>query len=244
MAEENKRRSPLDMLYEIVGDLWPKDYIPPEPKDDKPVTAGKTETPKETPKEARQETPVPAAPPKPVPPPFEEYWRRADERVEWTQALMSPVSPDGLTDPRLWRFLHDHAERVLRGDTAAYAEVLRHVDPLADLKPYAGSVTVSASDSDHVKVNFTARPDLLTDTVNARRLLAGLALRCARDVLALLPVNAVAVEGRLPEGDSLSVEYQRDPLRKARFGFIDPVDFAVEQGGVFAEPDRNGAPEA
>ena len=234
MAEENKRRSPLDMLYEIVGDLWPKDYVPPEPGKreaaEEPAPAGKAETP--------EAAPVPAAPPKPVPPPFEEYWRRADERVEWTQALMSPDSPDGLTDPGLWRFLHDHAERVLRGDTAAYAEVLRHVDPLADLKPYAGSVTVSAPDSDRVRVRFTARPDLLTGTVDARRLLAGLALRCARDVLALLPVNAVAVEGCLPEGDSLSVEYQRDPLRKARFGFIDPVDFALEQGGAFEQKNR------
>ena len=228
MAEEIKRRNPLDMLYEIVGDLWPKDYVPPvakeEPKEDPEARK---------PEKASAAAPVPVKPEKPVPPPFEEYWRRADERVEWTQALMNPTSPDGLTSPDLWHFLHEHAERVLRGDIAAYAEVLRHADPLGDLKPYAGSVTVSAADSDLVRVCFTARPDLLTDTVDARRLLAGLALRCARDVLALLPVNAVAVEGSLPEGDSLRVTYLRDPLRKARFGFIDPVAFALEQGGEF-----------
>lgn len=243
MAEEIKRRNPLDMLYQIVGDLWPKDYVPPvsaEPAAPDPAP----ETPEEAP--APAPAPVPATPKAPAPPPFEEYWRRADERVEWTQALMSPDSPDGLTDPKRWRFLHDHAERVLRGDIAAYADVLRYADPLGDLKPYAGSVTVSAADSDHVRVTFTARPDLLTDAVDARRLLAGLALRCARDVLALLPVNSVAVEGSLPEGDSLRVEYQRDPLRKARFGFIDPVDFALEQGGIFSDSDadENGASEA
>ena len=243
MAEENKRRSPLDMLYEIVGDLWPKDYVPQAPKgepekDTEPVAT------EDAPATVSEPVAVPAAPKKPAPPPFEEYWRRADERVEWTQALMNPDSPDGLTDPKRWRFLHEHAERVLRGDIAAYAEVLRHADPLGDLKPYAGTVTVSAADSDLVRVCFTARPDLLSEASDARRLLAGLALRCARDVLALLPVNAVSVEGSLPEGDSLKVTYLRDPLRKARFGFIDPVDFALEQGGVFTEPDKNGASEA
>ena len=230
MAEEIKRRNPLDMLYEIVGDLWPKDYVPPAAKEEpvKPAEESKH-------KNAQTAAPaaVPAVPAPPSPPPFEEYWRRADERVEWTQALMNPTSPDGLTSPDLWRFPHEHAERVLQGDITAYAEVLRHADPLGDLKPYAGSVTVSAADSDLVRVHFTARPDLLTDAVDARRLLAGLALRCARDVLALLPVNAVAVEGSLPEGDSLRVTYLRDPLRKARFGFIDPVTFALEQGGEF-----------
>ena len=37
----------------------------------------------------------------------------------------------------------------------------------------------------------------------------------------------------LPGGPSLDVVYPRDPLRKARFGFIDPVAFAESLGGSF-----------
>ena len=227
MANENRPRNPLDMLYQIVGDLWPVDYVPPAPRPDPAETPAAPEAAPAAEPEVLYE----AAPAAPKAPPFEEYWRRADERVEWTEALLNPESPDGLTDPERWAFLHRMADRVLVGDTAAYAEVLQTVDPLGDLKPFAKSVTVSAPDSDTARVTFTAL-DTWTD---AHRLLAGLALRCARDVLALLPVSAVSVEGSEPNGLTLSVTFQRDPLRKARFGFIDPVAFAEEQGGVFRE---------
>ncbi len=232
MANENRPRNPLDMLYQIVGDLWPSDYVPPVLQLGNEGETAAAEKPAQAnaaapSHEVLYETTSAA----PAVPPFEEYWRRADERVEWTEALLNPESHDGLTDPERWRFLHEKAERVLAGDTQAYAEVLQTVDPLADLKPFAQSVTVSAADSDTVRVAFTA----LEAQTDARRLLAGLALRCARDVLALLPVSAVEVEGRIPEGLTLTVTFQRDPLRKARFGFLDPVEFAEEQGGIFTE---------
>ena len=236
MADDRKPRNPLDMLYQIVGDLWPHDYVPKpsEPEEPAPApTAAPAAKPEAKPEETATDAlyAVPAPPPEPAAPPFEEYWRRADERVEWTEVLTRRHSPDGLTDPSIWAFLHERAERVLSGDTAAYGEILQRIDPLSDLKPYAASVTVSAPDSDRAEVRFEARGDRVTDSVGERRLLAGLALRCARDVLALLPVNEVRVEGSVPDGASLCVTYQRDPLRKARFGFIDPVAFAEEMGG-------------
>ena len=56
MAEEIKRRNPLDMLYEIVGDLWPKDYVPPVAKEE-PVK------PAEESKHKNAQTAAPAAVP-------------------------------------------------------------------------------------------------------------------------------------------------------------------------------------
>lgn len=231
MASEYRPRNPLDMLYQIVGDFWPSDYVPVVREEAEPLPGDSDEHEQAPEIQARPE----ALAAKPGVPPFEEYWRRCDERVEWTEVLTRPSCPDGLMEPELWRYLHERAERVLAGDISAYAEVLRRVDPLGDLKPYTASVTVSAPDSDRAEVRFEAQPDKLDNPVGKRRLLAGLALRCARDVLALLPVNTVAVDGSTPAGTALSVEYQRDPLRKARFGFIDPVSFAEEMGGVFSD---------
>ena len=93
-----------------------------------------------------------------------------------------------------------------------------------------GEVTVSAPNADRAVVTFTAHP---AEGVDAERLLAGLALRCARDVLALLPVVQVDVTGKLDSGETLTVTYPYSSLRKAAFGFIDPARYARELGGTF-----------
>ena len=243
-----KSTNPLDMLYQICSDLWPADKRPsflnavnasgnpkaeskPADPASRPVQTGAFGLPvRPAPEPSQEET----KPEEPQIPPFEEYWRRADERVDWTEVLTHAEPNDGETAPEVWHFLHERAKKVLSGDTSAYAEVLRFADPLADLRRYAESVTVRAAGSDRAEVGFTAialGDD--TDRVEEHRLLAGLALRCARDVLSLLPVNEVAVRGELPGGPTLDVVYPRDPLRKARFGFIDPVAFAEQLGGTF-----------
>ena len=250
MANEPRKGNPLDMLYQIVNDLWPgsapKAVQKPESEEAGQAakdfvdtymakTADVLGNPPEAPAPAVQATePEPAV--VSGPPPFEEYWRRADERIEWTEVLTSDRPVDGLTDTETWQFLHERAERVLSGDLAAYGEVLKRLDPLADLKHYAGHVTVAAPDSDRVTVFFEALPEQ-QNTVEDKRLLAGLSLRCARDVMALLPVSTVEVSGKLADGAAITVCYPRDPLRKARFGFLDPVAFAEELGAEF-KPDK------
>ncbi len=226
MANNNKSyENPLDMLYQIVGELWPVD---------KPQGAAAEDGAEPAAKPAKEPAPRPAdsaaASEKPSAPPFEEFWRRADERVDWTELLHRTVPEAGGMPAERWAYLRERAEAVLAGDLTAYAEVLRHCDPLSDLRPYAGEVTVSAPDADRAVVTFTAHP---AEGVDAERLLAGLALRCARDVLALLPVVQVEVTGRLDSGEALSVIYPYASLRKAAFGFIDPADYARELGGRF-----------
>ncbi len=248
MANERRNGNPLDMLYQIVNDLWPgtvqnagkktETADPGQAALDFVDTFSKmtADTLQSAPAAVQgiPSVPQPAPEPeKPGTPPFEEYWRRADERIEWTEVLMNDKPRDGLTDTETWRFLHERAKRVLEGDLKAYAEVLKRADPLADLKHYAEHVTVSAPDSDKVVVQFEALADQQGD-VEDRRLLAGLSLRCARDVMALLPVNEVEVSGKLPDGAGLSVTYPRETLRKARFGFIDPVSFSEACGAVYS----------
>lgn len=55
---------------------------------------------------AQPETVEPTAPQLP---PFESFWRTADDSVDWTDALLRREPNDGLTDPELWHFYHEQA---------------------------------------------------------------------------------------------------------------------------------------
>lgn len=178
---------------------------------------------------------VPAKPAEPAFPPFEDFWRTADETVEWTDALAHAHPVDGLTSEHLWSFFHEHAEAVLNGELPAYLEVLKAANPLGDLKPYARTFNVRAVNADNLIVTFEALPAYLgKDPAEVRRYLSGIALRCARDLMALLPVTEVQVQARADGKVLLTVPFLRDELQKVRFSFVDPEQFAVQCGAVFA----------
>lgn len=180
----------------------------------------------------------PAAPAKPVYqstfPPFEQLWKTADDTVDWTDALAHDKPNDGLTSPHLWAFFHQHAEKVLQGDTAAYVEVLQAANPLGDLAPYAKSFDVETLSADQLTVHFTASPAYLgKEESEVRRYLCAVSLRAARDLMALLPVREVTVEAQHEGATLLQVGFDRSELQKVRFSFIDPVAFVTACGAKF-----------
>jgi len=205
MPDRDLRRA----LGHIVEDLW-----------------GTPQAAAAPPAAAAKETPACA----PTLPPFEQWWQTADETVDWTQALYHEKPADHLTAPQLWQFFHQEAEKVLQGDTAAYAHVLQTAKPLADLTPYVEGYTVQVESADKLAVHVTPLP-----TLTDRRSVAAIALRAARDLMALLPVCQVAVEATCREKVCLNVCYERTELQKVRFAFINPVDFTLACGGSFAE---------
>ena len=185
---------------------------------------------------AQASAPVHAPSPekKPVLPPFEALWKTADEPIDWTEVFASPTPTDGLTDPEKWTQYREYAASILHGDLAAYLKVLQTANPMADLMPYVAALDVSALDSDALRAVFTARPDLLQPVDEARRYLAGMAVRIARDLFAVLPVTHVTVTGQHDEKTLLTVDFSRQELNKVRFAFIDPVSFVTACGGEFA----------
>ena len=152
-------------------------------------------------------------------PPFEQLWKTADETVDWTEALIHAEPVDHLTSPRLWTFLHEHAKAVLEGDLHAYAEVLRTANPLGDLRRYTDGMTIDMNSADMLTARFTPAEAYMGD--DARRYLCGMALRIARDLMAILPVTTVRVEAP----GHLDVTFPRAQLQKVRFTFVDPVAF-------------------
>ena len=190
----------------------------------------------------------PAAPAQPAPaedapagpayrstfPPFEQLWKTADDVVDWTDALAHERPTDGLTSERLWGFFHEHAARVLAGDTAAYVEVLRTAHPLGDLSAYAGGFDVDAVSADRLAVRFDPHAAYMSaDPGEVRRYLCAVALRTARDLMALLPVREVEVQADWQGKPALQVVFDRRELQKVRFSFIDPVAFVTGCGAAF-----------
>lgn len=168
-------------------------------------------------------------------PPFEQLWKVADETVDWTDALVKPQADDGLTSQRLWEFFHANAQAVLSGDLAAYLRVLQTANPLGDLQPYASRIEASADSADRLSASYEVHPAYIGgSTTDQRRYLSGMALRIARDLMALLPVTEVFVSATQAEAVLLSVTFSRAQMQKVRFRFIDPVAFALECGGVFS----------
>lgn len=205
----------LRSLASIVGDLWGAPALPAE-------------------------TAAPAAPVyKSTFPPFEQLWKTADDTVDWTDALAHDQPTDGLTSTHLWQFFHQHAARVLEGDVAAYVEVLKAANPLGDLAPYAAGFDVEAASADRVLVNFSVHPAYMDKGEDeVRRYLCAVALRCARDVMALLPVREVLVTARENQQCLMQVLFDRSELQKVRFSFIDPVAFVTGCGAAFTAKEQ------
>lgn len=182
-------------------------------------------------------TPVPAAPAvqeapaqeaQPAFPPFEQLWKAVDETVDWTEVLAHANPTDGLTPPETWALYRQHAAQVLSGDPESYLAVLKAVDPLKDLTPWAETFDVACRDADSLHVTFTAIPGLWE--AEGETYLAGMLLRIARDLFALLPILQVEAEAVVSGETRLAAAFQRSDLTKVRFAYIDPVSFVHQCG--------------
>ena len=190
----------------------------------------------ESPAPSRQPTPPGPTAPRPEFPPFTQLWKVADETVDWTDALSRATPSDGLTDPTAWAMYHRYAQRVLQGDTDAYLAVIEAMQPLEDLSAYAASFDVAAPSAELLTASFHALPVYLDKPeAEARRYLAGMAVRVARDLFALLPVTRVSVAAIHGEKTLLTADFDKAEMLKVRFAFIDPVAFTLACGGVFAD---------
>lgn len=168
-------------------------------------------------------------------PTFEQLWAVTDERVEWTDALVYTSDPDRAFPQDRWDFFHRMAPRILKGELAAYVEVLQHVNPLGDLTPFLGNVSVMVKHAAAVLVRFQVKDSFMKDESSSKRYVAGIALRSARDLMAILPIEQVTVSAENQEKTLLEVTYQKSSLIKTSFGFLDPVAFTDESGGVWHE---------
>ena len=205
----------MKRMKAIASDLWGGTI----PMDDGAAPA--VSEPKETPR------PEPEKPKDDI----QAIWKTADETIDWTDALAHNTPTDGLTGPRMWAFYHKHAQKVLDGDLDAYTEVLQKANPLGELTGYAENITMRAPSADRLESCFVCKKEKLEK--NRKLYLSAMGLRIARDLLACLPVEEIAVTGEDDGMVIFSTTYTRQQLLHRNFVFTDPVALARECGAEF-----------
>lgn len=228
-----RRGSILSDMADIAQDLWASlpEAVPAEKPTavrDEPTAPDAPKTAPNAEKSADSAPKVTYADEKSLP--FTELWKVADEPIDWTEVLSSPIPTDGLVSAEKWAIYRQYADKVLSGDTAAYLDVLKAVDPMGDLAPYTSSLSVATRDADVMLATFAVRDDLLDS--NGEHYLCGLSLRIARDLFATLPVTHVIVTATQKEQTIRRVDFPRSAMQNARFQFVDPVAFVgqLEEG--------------
>lgn len=155
-----------------------------------------------------------------------------------------------------WQERHDLAQGVLRGDLQAYMDAIEETNPFAEVAELGSTVTVSAHDSAFIEATVQVNTDrvvpqesksLLSSGKLSVKTLApskfneiyqdyvcGAALRVARELFALLPLDAVDVTavvdglnsatGRNEVRTILSVQVTRKIADGINFEMADPSD--------------------
>ncbi len=207
----------LNNLKAIAADLWR------EPPEDVPATP-----------KAPQEKPAKNVLRRPDIN-IHNLWMTADETIDWTEALAHEEPSDGLTNVILWRFYHEKAEAVLKGDLKAYTEVLKRSNPLGELVALADGIHISVPDPDRAEATFTIRDEYMLR--DGKQYLSAMGVRIARDLLACLPVSEVRVTARQQDETMMEVAYRLEQMLHRNFTFLDPVLFSEECGAVFSGID-------
>ena len=146
-----RRGSILSDMADIAQDLWAS--VPETVPAEKPTAVRDEPTAPHAPQTAQNPAKSADSAPKATYAdekslPFTELWKVADEPIDWTEVLSSPIPTDGLVSAEKWALYRQYADKVLSGDTAAYLGVLKAVDPMGDLAPYTSSLSVATRDAD------------------------------------------------------------------------------------------------
>lgn len=191
-----------------------------------------------------------------------EEWRRtrlrrkADaERLAFDQAVRTAEAAHAAA-LREWDDNRAFSSQVLSGDLAAYDEVIAETDCLAELQelgcalsiaflsPTVARVVIRAQERDVVppeEKSVNARGQLTSKKLPAARIseiyqdfVCGGALRAARELLAVLPLQGVLVDvwtqllskrsGHFEDAAILSVYCPREKMERVNFGTVDASD--------------------
>ena len=160
--------------------------------------------------------------------------KTADDTIPWQDVAASAEAPDPGYSAEMWRYYHSMAPAILAGDIDAYLQLIYEVNPLDDLLDYGSGFTFGTDDPARMHVEFTVNTDALSSARASllraeynnllQDYICSAAIRIARDVFALLPVQECIVHAQMKDETVLSVAFDRAGMEKIRFGFIDPGD--------------------
>lgn len=156
-----------------------------------------------------------------------------------------------------WRESVKFADRMLAGDTDAYLEAIGESNPFEDFANYGSDLEFGTDSGEYIEIEFRVRskevvPETVLSLTSAGKLsekamsrtmyydltqdyVCSCAIRLAREMFAILPVQAVIVHavdsvlntatGNDTEVTLLSVGFTREGFEGINFDRIDPSDF-------------------
>ncbi len=180
----------------------------------------------------------------------------AEKKRKELEEKVSKARQEDRKDYEAWKNLHELAGGILNGDIEAYLQVIGELNPLDDLLEFGSDFEFGMDDPSTMVVEFTVKSSTVVPTyslslTNTGKLsrknltktayydlvqdyVASTAIRIARDVFALLPLDQVVVHvvdnilntqtGYEEERTILSVIFEREVLEKLNFEGIDPSD--------------------
>lgn len=160
--------------------------------------------------------------------------KTCDDTIDWTEILVCDEPPDGAYSGEMWRFYHSLADEVLNGNIDTYLQLIFEVNPLDDLLAYGGQFQFGTDDPRKIEVEYVVNEATLQHIQSTlsrvaynevlQDFICGTAIRIARDMFALLPLQRTIVHAVLAGDTVLSVDFPRATMERIKFGFIDPSD--------------------
>lgn len=160
--------------------------------------------------------------------------KTVDDSIDWNEVLALPTPPDPSYNEEMWSYYHSVAAAILEGDIDTYLSVIYEVNPLDDLLDYGAGFVFGTDNPSKMEIEFSVNEEALTSlgasvshqeyNTILQDFVCSTAIRIARDIFALLPVENAIVHAELRGGTVLSADFDRATMSKIRFGMIDPSD--------------------
>lgn len=182
--------------------------------------------------------------------------RRQDKKIEGLKFGIEIARKEDEKEYQSWKDLIDIAKEINSGDIDTYLAVIEEFKPLNDLVEFGSGFEFFIEESDLLEVDFEVNTDSVvpieiksltkTGKVSTKKMtktvyfdlqqdyVCSCALRIARDMFALLPLNYVvvnALENRLDTSTGknekeviLSAKIDRETLESLNMNLIDPSD--------------------
>ena len=145
----------------------------------------------------------------------------SDASVDWTELISGASADELLMDLDTHRYCMQMASRILSGDVDAYLEVIERMRPVDDLALYSGDFEFGTDSPTYIEVEFCAYPERVLQNGSSDMLLeefvSAVAVRVARDLMALLPVSKVLTHIEIDGNTVLSVNFARGELGLKNF---------------------------
>ena len=163
-----------------------------------------------------------------------EIYTKSDYPIDWTDISISSTPEEIDMDRATWSYCKSVVDKILDGDIDTYLDVIDYLRPVDDLIAYAGDFEFGTDKSNTMSVEYTClTADVLERGENDplyEEFTNAVAIRIARDIMALLPVSRVNVFIVNESGSSVNdITFTKRFLRKANYNASSATEIVNQQ---------------